>query len=78
MDTWCRRIRDLHVWMEVGLPSGDGGMSSFIFMSHIGRGGMFRILTIWYECVVRALHACRLTPSSAAVCSMSMYRAWKT
>lgn len=40
MDTWCRRIRDLHVWMEVGLPSGDGGMSSFIFMSHNGRGGM--------------------------------------
>lgn len=37
MDTWCRRIRDLHVWMEVGLPSGDGGMS-FIFISHIGRG----------------------------------------
>jgi len=25
MDTWRRRIRDLHVWMEVGLPSGDGG-----------------------------------------------------
>ena len=38
MDTWRRRIHDLHVWMEVGLPSGDGGMSSFIFISHIGRG----------------------------------------
>ena len=40
---------------------------------------MFRILTVWYECVVIAVHVCRLTPSAAAaVCSMPMYRAWKT
>lgn len=44
----------------------------------MGGGECVRILTVWYECVVRAVHASRLTPSSAAVCSMSMYRAWKT
>lgn len=47
----------LHDWMEIGLPFGDGGMSSFIFLSEMGWGSVQNPYSLVQKCKMKEMHA---------------------